>query len=161
MVFGVDFVFLSLFIAHSLKASTIEQNEKKKERIEINIEADSLTMKCLNRTDRPMCRSDQKRIYGVARNELAKILCHVDAYPPPTSFKWSFNNTAETIDMPQSGFEKHSKTSSRLVYTPVKVCILYIKFFFIDVCMCVRSTLTYIVQYACTQFGQRKFQMLN
>lgn len=74
--------------------------------------------------DRPVCRHDQKRIYGVARNEMAKILCEVDAYPAPTSFKWSFNNTAETIDMPQNGFEKHSRTSSRLSYTPVKVCYL-------------------------------------
>lgn len=73
--------------------------------------------------DRPMCRSDQKRIYGVARNEQAKILCEVDSFPPPTSFKWSFNNTAETIDMPQNGFEKYSRTSSKLTYTPVKVCI--------------------------------------
>lgn len=71
---------------------------------------------------RPVCHHDQKRIYGVARNEMAKILCEVDAYPAPTSFKWSFNNTAETIDMPQNGFEKHSRTSSRLSYTPVKVC---------------------------------------
>lgn len=73
--------------------------------------------------DRPLCRSDQKRIYGVARNEQARILCEVDAYPPPTAFKWSFNNTAETIDMPQNGFEKHSRSSSRLLYTPVKVCV--------------------------------------
>lgn len=72
---------------------------------------------------RPVCRHDQKRIYGVARNEMAKILCEVDAYPAPTNFKWSFNNTAETIDMPQNGFEKHSRTSSRLSYTPVKVCV--------------------------------------
>lgn len=72
-------------------------------------------------TDRPVCRSDQKRIYGVARNENAKISCEVDAYPAPTSFKWSFNNTAETIDMPQNGYEQHTKTSSRLTYTPVKV----------------------------------------
>lgn len=75
------------------------------------------------RAVRPVCRSDQKRIYGVARNEMAKILCEVDAFPPPTTFKWSFNNTAETIDMPQNGFEKHSRTTSRLSYTPVKVCV--------------------------------------
>lgn len=76
---------------------------------------------CISNLDRPICRSDQKRIYGVARNENAKIACEVDAFPPPTSFKWSFNNTAETIDMPQNGYEQHSKTSSRLSYTPVKV----------------------------------------
>ncbi|XP_031621517.1 synaptogenesis protein syg-2 [Contarinia nasturtii] len=86
-----------------------------------NVEGDgeSNTLE-LNVMFRPLCRNDQKRIYGVARNEMAQILCEVDAYPAPTSFKWSFNNTAETIDMPQNGFEKHSRTSSRLSYTPVK-----------------------------------------
>lgn len=68
-----------------------------------------------------MCRPDQKKIYGVARNEAAEILCEVDSFPPPESFKWSFNNTAETFDMPQNGFEKHSPKSSKLTYIPVKV----------------------------------------
>uniref|UniRef100_A0A8W7P1S1 Ig-like domain-containing protein n=1 Tax=Anopheles coluzzii TaxID=1518534 RepID=A0A8W7P1S1_ANOCL len=62
----------------------------------------------------------RKKIYGVARNEAAEILCQVDAYPPPESFKWSFNNTAETIDMPQSGYRVHAEQASSLTYTPVK-----------------------------------------
>uniref|UniRef100_A0A182P5N9 Ig-like domain-containing protein n=1 Tax=Anopheles epiroticus TaxID=199890 RepID=A0A182P5N9_9DIPT len=70
--------------------------------------------------DKPICRPDQKKIYGVARNEAAEILCQVDAYPPPESFKWSFNNTAETIDMPQSGYRVHAEQASSLTYTPVK-----------------------------------------
>ncbi|XP_052863238.1 contactin-4 [Anopheles cruzii] len=69
---------------------------------------------------KPICRPDQKRVYGVARNEAAEILCQVDAYPPPESFKWSFNNTAETIDMPQSGYRVHAEQASSLTYTPVK-----------------------------------------
>ncbi|XP_055634934.1 hemicentin-1 isoform X2 [Toxorhynchites rutilus septentrionalis] len=69
---------------------------------------------------KPICRPDQKKIYGVARNEAAEILCQVDAYPPPESFKWSFNNTAETIDMPQSGYRVHAEQASSLTYTPVK-----------------------------------------
>lgn len=71
--------------------------------------------------DKPLCRPDQKKVYGVARNEAAHILCEVDAFPPPVTFKWSFNNTAETLDMPQSGFEKHSPRASKLTYIPVKV----------------------------------------
>uniref|UniRef100_A0A1B0EW11 Ig-like domain-containing protein n=1 Tax=Lutzomyia longipalpis TaxID=7200 RepID=A0A1B0EW11_LUTLO len=70
--------------------------------------------------DKPICRPDQKRIYGVARNEPAEILCEVDAYPAPETFKWSFNNTAETFDMPQSGYRVHSAQASTLTYTPVK-----------------------------------------
>lgn len=89
--------------------------------------------------DKPICRSEQKRIYGVARNEAADILCEVDAFPPPESFKWwaimiresaailfvlaprSFNNTAETFEMPQSDYRIHSSQASTLSYTPVKV----------------------------------------
>lgn len=76
---------------------------------------------CLFPADKPICRSEQKRIYGVARNEAAEILCEVDAFPPPESFKWSFNNTAETFEMPQSDYRIHSSQASTLSYTPVKV----------------------------------------
>lgn len=83
-----------------------------------------------------MCRPDQKKIYGVARNEAAEILCEVDSFPPPESFKWSFNNTAETFDMPQNGFEKHSPKSSKLTYIPVKVRFIhYVKMFYILLCI--------------------------
>jgi hypothetical protein len=78
----------------------------------------------LHIADKPICRSEQKRIYGVARNEAAEILCEVDAYPPPDSFKWSFNNTAETFEMPQSDYRIHSSRASSLSYTPVKVRLL-------------------------------------
>lgn len=77
-------------------------------------------------TDKPICRPDQKKIYGVARSEAAEIVCEVDAFPPPENFKWSFNNTAETFDMPQSGFRPHSAQGSTLTYTPVKVCTDYV-----------------------------------
>lgn len=56
----------------------------------------------------------------MGRHENAKVLCEVESYPPPESFKWSFNNTAETIDVPQTRFHSglhHS--SSTLTYTPV------------------------------------------
>lgn len=78
-----------------------------------------------SRTDKPICRPDQKKIYGVARSEAAEIVCEVDAFPPPENFKWSFNNTAETFDMPQSGFRPHSAQGSTLTYTPVKVSTDY------------------------------------
>lgn len=71
--------------------------------------------------DKPICRSEQKRIYGVARNEAADILCEVDAFPSPELFKWSFNNTAETFEMPQSDYRIHSSQASVLSYTPMKV----------------------------------------
>lgn len=70
--------------------------------------------------DKPICRSDQKRIYGVARHEVAKILCEVESYPPPDSFKWSFNNSAESKEVPQTRFNSGlHHFSSMLSYTPV------------------------------------------
>ncbi|KAH0811730.1 hypothetical protein GEV33_011062 [Tenebrio molitor] len=71
-------------------------------------------------SDKPVCRTEQKRIYGVARHENAKILCEVESYPPPDSFKWSFNNSAENVDVPQMRYHSglHHFTST-LTYTPM------------------------------------------
>lgn len=49
--------------------------------------------------DKPLCRSDQKRLYGLARGEKTSVFCSVEAYPPPKSFRWAFNNTAETREL--------------------------------------------------------------
>lgn len=59
-------------------------------------------------------------VYGLARHEAAEIFCEVDAFPPPESFKWKFNNTAEIFDMPPNGFQQHALGASKLIYTPVK-----------------------------------------
>lgn len=42
---------------------------------------------------------NQSRIYGVAKQEHAKIKCTVDANPPDVVFKWTFNNSAESLDV--------------------------------------------------------------
>jgi hypothetical protein len=64
-------------------------------------------------------------VYGVARHENAHVVCEVEAYPPPDSFKWSFNNTAETIDVPQARYRTattnggSTTSQSMLTYTPM------------------------------------------
>nr|XP_018907738.1 PREDICTED: nephrin [Bemisia tabaci]XP_018907739.1 PREDICTED: nephrin [Bemisia tabaci] len=70
---------------------------------------------------KPTCKPEQKRVYGVARHEDAKVICEVDSYPPPDSFRWSFNNTAETIEVPQSRYSSGEKRRSLsiLTYKPV------------------------------------------
>ncbi|KAL1513913.1 hypothetical protein ABEB36_003251 [Hypothenemus hampei] len=69
---------------------------------------------------KPKCRKNQKWIYGVGRHEKAKIFCEVDAYPPPDKFSWSFNNSAETIEVPQTRYNSEEyRFSSTLTYTPV------------------------------------------
>jgi hypothetical protein len=44
----------------------------------------------------------QQRVYGVAKQENAQIKCIVDANPPEVDFKWTFNNSAESIDVAAS-----------------------------------------------------------
>ncbi|XP_015588753.1 synaptogenesis protein syg-2 isoform X3 [Cephus cinctus] len=69
---------------------------------------------------KPICVSDQKRIYGVARHEDARIICQVEAYPPPDSFRWAFNNTEEMVDVPQARYKSSTRhTQSVLTYRPV------------------------------------------
>lgn len=56
----------------------------------------------------------------MAKNEDAKVLCEVDSYPPPLGFKWSFNNSAETIEIAQNRYKTEGDhTKSLLTYTPL------------------------------------------
>lgn len=72
------------------------------------------------RSDKPICLPDQKRIYGVARHEDARISCNVEAYPPPDSFRWTFNNTEEMVDVSESKYKNSTRRSqSILVYRPM------------------------------------------
>lgn len=52
-------------------------------------------------TDKPICKSEQKRIFGVAKGEQVEIECKVDANPKAKEFRWAFNNSADSIDVPQ------------------------------------------------------------
>ncbi|XP_065333564.1 synaptogenesis protein syg-2-like isoform X2 [Cloeon dipterum] len=67
---------------------------------------------------KPICKVEQKRVYGVARNEHVNVVCEVQAYPPPETFKWSFNNTAETFDVPKVNFQTGAYESN-LTYKPI------------------------------------------
>nr|XP_050852390.1 synaptogenesis protein syg-2-like isoform X2 [Vespula vulgaris] len=69
---------------------------------------------------KPICVAEQKRIYGVARHEDAGVVCRVEAYPPPESFRWAFNNTEEMVDVPQARYKNSTRHSqSVLTYRPV------------------------------------------
>ncbi|XP_039283267.1 nephrin [Nilaparvata lugens] len=70
---------------------------------------------------KPVCRSDQKRVYGVARHEKVQILCQVDSFPLPDEFKWTFNNSAsENVEVaPERYLSTPSISVSQLSYEPV------------------------------------------
>ncbi|GIX98349.1 uncharacterized protein CEXT_775651 [Caerostris extrusa] len=47
----------------------------------------------------PVCKSDQKLLYGVARHEPVKVTCEVEADPSRANFTWKFNNSVESMDV--------------------------------------------------------------
>ncbi|XP_037799658.1 nephrin-like, partial [Penaeus monodon] len=66
----------------------------------------------------PVCSPGQTTSYAVGRQEDAEVTCTVQANPPRASFQWTFNNTADTIDVPQGRFSSSSVTSV-ITYTPM------------------------------------------
>ncbi|XP_071039786.1 synaptogenesis protein syg-2 isoform X3 [Parasteatoda tepidariorum] len=47
----------------------------------------------------PFCKPGQKIIYGAARHEAVRVVCEVESDPREVSFKWQFNNTAESLEV--------------------------------------------------------------
>ncbi|XP_064094450.1 synaptogenesis protein syg-2-like isoform X2 [Macrobrachium nipponense] len=66
----------------------------------------------------PFCASVQRQQHSVGKLENAEISCKVDANPKNVSFRWTFNNTAEAIDVPEGRFVVVG-TESRVNYTPM------------------------------------------
>lgn len=60
-------------------------------------------------TDAPTCAPNQQRVYGVAKQEQAQIKCIVDANPSDVEFKWTFNNSAESIDVASNHVTRSGK----------------------------------------------------
>ncbi|XP_037072246.1 nephrin-like [Pollicipes pollicipes] len=65
----------------------------------------------------PVCVSGQKSRYGRARNEAARVTCQVEASPADVIFRWQFNSSAETLDLPFSQIVSRG-LESRSSYTP-------------------------------------------
>ncbi|XP_071532110.1 protein turtle homolog B-like [Panulirus ornatus] len=66
----------------------------------------------------PVCSPGQVTSYAVGRYEDAEVTCSVQANPLQASFQWTFNNTADTIDVPQGRFTS-SSSHSIITYTPM------------------------------------------
>ncbi|KAL0127614.1 hypothetical protein PUN28_003118 [Cardiocondyla obscurior] len=66
----------------------------------------------------PVCQHGQTKVFGVARQETAKIPCELEANPPEVSFTWKFNNTMEAVDIPQAHVTS-DRTRSTASYTPM------------------------------------------
>lgn len=68
--------------------------------------------------DAPTCKANQTRVHGVAKQEKANISCQVEANPPDVQFRWTFNNSAESLDVASAHIAR-SGTSSVVSYTPM------------------------------------------
>ncbi|XP_076030186.1 uncharacterized protein LOC143018581 [Oratosquilla oratoria] len=66
----------------------------------------------------PVCRSDQVLYHGAARHEQVNIPCILDAHPVAVSFRWTFNNSGESVDIPQDHIIAEGSRSS-VSYTPM------------------------------------------
>ena len=73
---------------------------------------------CFFFSDAPTCKANQSRVHGLARQEQANISCEVEANPPEVHFRWTFNNSAESVDVGSSFIASRSGTSSVVTYTP-------------------------------------------
>lgn len=75
----------------------------------------------MSHTDAPTCKPGLTRYFGVSRAENVEIACEVEANPSADlSYKWYFNNSAETIEVPRSRYNsKPSSGSSLLTYKPM------------------------------------------
>ncbi|XP_017092267.2 nephrin [Drosophila bipectinata] len=66
----------------------------------------------------PTCAQNQRKVYGIAKQEDAKVMCTVDANPREVEFSWTFNNSAESIDVATNHIMR-SGTTSIVTYTPI------------------------------------------
>lgn len=73
----------------------------------------------LHFSDAPVCTTDKTVIVGAYRSENLNVVCEVHADPPPRSFKWKFNSSGESYEIPKERHFKNGSQSSILHYTPV------------------------------------------
>lgn len=69
--------------------------------------------------DAPVCTTDKTVIVGAYRSENLNVVCEVHADPPPRSFRWKFNSSGESYEIPKERLFKNGSQSSILHYTPI------------------------------------------
>lgn len=69
-------------------------------------------------TDKPVCKPNQKYVYGVAKEENAQVVCEVDGFPSPNSFVWLFNHTNKPIPEARYSSADNRKAISVLTFSP-------------------------------------------
>lgn len=67
-------------------------------------------------TDAPVCKTPVL-VVGVARYEDARVICEVETHPPATSYRWLFNTSGSSGEVPKDRFTVEA-TRSVLSYKP-------------------------------------------
>ncbi|KAK7590204.1 hypothetical protein V9T40_001817 [Parthenolecanium corni] len=90
---------------YSCVASNVE-GDKKSNSVELRV------------SYKPVCKPNQKLVYGAARDENIQVVCEVDSNPEPDTFKWSFNHSQQPI--PDKYYSRVDKRRgiSILTFTP-------------------------------------------
>lgn len=66
-----------------------------------------------------MCKLGQTKVFGVARGEVARITCELEANPTDVSFVWRFNNSNDDVfDIAQNHFNV-DRARSTVTYKPM------------------------------------------
>lgn len=58
-------------------------------------------------------------MYGIAKNEMVNITCEVEANPADLQFRWKFNNSADSEDLPAELVNKSGTSISVVSHMPV------------------------------------------
>lgn len=67
----------------------------------------------------PRCAANMKHVYGAAKREVIHIACHVQANPSDVRFSWTFNNSAESLQIAEDDSRlTRNGTISTLEYRP-------------------------------------------
>nr|XP_040567978.1 peroxidasin homolog [Lepeophtheirus salmonis] len=66
----------------------------------------------------PVCKNKQPVVHGVGKSEMVDVICDVTANPSKLKFHWTFNNSADFINVPRVRAIKVNDTRSKLTYTP-------------------------------------------
>jgi len=66
---------------------------------------------------KPICSNLHRVVQGVGRDRVSRIVCPIDAHPPPLDYAWTFNSSLETHTVPHRDFSAND-THSVLRYKP-------------------------------------------
>ncbi|XP_077483641.1 protein turtle homolog A-like [Amblyomma americanum] len=66
----------------------------------------------------PVCKPDQKHIYGVSRHESVSVRCELEADPADVTFYWRFNSSSSGKRIDLASYS-HALTRSMAIYSPL------------------------------------------